>query len=252
MRTVRDERPRRRDNPAIYGATQSPYGLTTVPIARNEGSTIVNSVEAVGVERPNVSEPVVHVQPQAPRGANPLPLGLASFSICVILLAVSQAGVLNSAVLPVSVFAVALTAGGICHTIVGIVHFTRGETFPGTVFLTYGGFWVSYVLISQFYVPSVVKAGADPTPAIGWFLVAYTIVSVYFMLASLATTRLISLIFIILVAALCVSIVATFSGSASLTQVSGWLLIADAFVAFYVSAALLVNDTWGRELLPTS
>lgn len=208
------------------------------------------SLDAVREERPGLAEPEPEVAAPAPRGANPLALGLASFSICVLLLAVSQAGILGSALIPVSVFAVALTAGGITHTVVGIAHLVRGETFPGTVFLTYGGFWIAYVLISQFYVPSVVKAGADPTPAVGWFLVAYTIVSLYFLLASFATTRLVSMIFVVLVVALCVSVVATFSGSVGLTHASGWLLVVDALLGFYVSAALLVNETWGRNLLP--
>jgi succinate-acetate transporter protein len=46
--------------------------------------------------------------------------------------------------------------------------------FPGTVFLSYAAFWFSYVLIVQFYAPSVVAKGSNPTAAIVWFLIAYS------------------------------------------------------------------------------
>lgn len=41
----------------------------------------------------------------------------------------------------------------------------------------------------------------------------------------------------------------SFTASTGLSQADGCLLVADALAAFYASAALIVNDTWGRAVL---
>jgi succinate-acetate transporter protein len=183
--------------------------------------------------------------------ADPLPLGLTSFGVSVLLLALTQASVISADALPVSVLAISLTAGGIGHVLAGVLHFLRGEQFPGTVFLMYASFWFSYVLISQFYGPAVAGAGGDPTAAIGWFLVAFAIVTTVFFAASLATTRTLVLLFALLTVGFYLVAGATFSGSSVLGSIAGWVLVVDALVALYLAAGLILNATWGRTLLPT-
>lgn len=187
----------------------------------------------------------------APRTiADPLPLGLTSFGVSVLLLSLTQAGVITATSLPVSVLAISLTAGGIGHVIAGILHFLRGEQFPGTVFLTYASFWFSYVLIVQFYAPAVAAAG-DPTAATGWFLVTFAIATTFFLVTSLATTRSLTALFVLLTAGFYLVAAATFSGSAALGRIAGWVLVIDALVALYLAAGLIIKGTWGRTVLPT-
>lgn len=189
--------------------------------------------------------------PILPAIADPLPLGLISFGVSVLLLSLTQAGVISASALPVSVLAISLTAGGIGHLIAGILHFLRGEQFPGTVFLTYASFWFSYVLIVQFYAPAVTSAHGEPTQATGWFLVAFAIATTLFLITSLATTRALTALFVLLTAGFYLVAAATFSGSAALGSVAGWVLLVDALVALYLAAGLIINATWGRTVLPT-
>jgi hypothetical protein len=198
-----------------------------------------------------MTEPAAPPAKPAPLLADPLPLGLGSFGVSVLLLAITQAGLVDSAALPVSVLAVALTAGGLGHVIAGLLHFARGEGFPGTVFLSYAAFWFSYVLIVQFYAPSVVAKGGNPTVAIGWFLVAYAVVTTYFFITALATTKTLALLFTLLLIGFYTVAAATFTGNSTIGAVAGWVLVADSLVALYLSAALTMNDAWGRTLLPT-
>lgn len=186
-----------------------------------------------------------------PTIADPLGFGLGCFGVSVLLLAITQAGLVDSAVLPVSVLAISLTAGGLGHVVAGLLHFVRGEAFPGTVFLTYASFWLSYVLIVQFYAPKVAAGGADPNPGVAWFLAAFSIVTVYFFISSFATTKILTLLFALLTAAMFVTCAATFSGSAGLAKFGGWVLIIDALTALYLAAALNANGTWNRNILPT-
>jgi succinate-acetate transporter protein len=197
-----------------------------------------------------VAEPGTPPANQARIPADPLPLGLGSFGVSVLLLAITQAGLVDPAALPVSVLAVSLTAGGLGHIIAGLLHFVRGEGFPGTVFLSYAAFWFSYVLIVQFYAPSVVAKGGDPTAAIGWFLVAYAVVTTYLFITALATTKTLALLFALLLIGFYTVAIATFTGNSAIGFVAGWVLLADALVALYLSAALTMNDAWGRTILP--
>lgn len=181
---------------------------------------------------------------------DPLGFGLGCFGVSVLLLAVTQAGLIDGSVLPVSVLAISLTAGGLGHVLAGVLHFVRGETFPGTVFLTYASFWLSYVLIVQIYAPQVAKAGGDPSTGVAWFLTAFSIVTIYFLVSSVATTKILTLLFSLLTVAMIVTATATFVGSNGLARVGGWVLIADALTALYLAAALSANGTWARNLLP--
>ena len=132
-----------------------------------------------------------------------------------------------------------------------VVALCAWRRFPGTVFLSYAAFWFSYVLIVQFYAPSVVAKGGNPTAAIGWFLVAYAVVTTYFFITALATTKTLALLFTLLLVGFYTVAAATFTGNSTIGAIAGWVLLADALVALYLSAALTMNDAWGRTLLPT-
>jgi succinate-acetate transporter protein len=72
-----------------------------------------------------VTEPTAPPTNPARPLADPLPLGLGCFGVSVLLLAITQAGLVDPSALPVSVLAVALTADGLSHVIAGLLHFGR-------------------------------------------------------------------------------------------------------------------------------
>jgi succinate-acetate transporter protein len=74
-----------------------------------------------------MTEPAAPPAKPAPLLADPLPLGLGSFGVSVLLLAITQAGLVDPSALPVSVLAVVITAGGLGHVIAGLLRFARGE-----------------------------------------------------------------------------------------------------------------------------
>jgi succinate-acetate transporter protein len=194
------------------------------------------------------------VEPPSPARTSlgdPLSFGLICFGLCVLLLSVTQAGIVDSRSLPVTVLGISLTAGGLGHVVAGILHFMRGESFPGTVFLCYSTFWMSYVLIVQFYVPKAVATGVNPNEAIGWFLVAFSLVTTYFLITSFATTKTLALLFAVLTTGLYVTTWATFAESSGTNKLGGWILLADSLLALYLAGALTVNSTWGRTIFPT-
>lgn len=188
----------------------------------------------------------VPVLPAGP--GDPLALGLASFGISALVLAGVNSGMVDASATP-GVLALALALGFLTEIVAGVIHFQRGETFAGTVFTAYAGFWLSYALLVWIFLPQVVAAEGPVTDLVGWFLLAWSIFTTYMLLASLRTTRTIAGIFVLLTATFWLLTVATFTGSTALSHASGYVLLADAALALFLSAASIVNGTWGRTVI---
>lgn len=177
---------------------------------------------------------------------DPFPLGLASFGISALVLATVMSGIVDAAALP-AVLPLALALGFATELVAGLVHFRRGETFPALVFTAYAGFWLSYALLVQFYGPMVTSGGAAIT---GMFLLAWAVFTSYMLLAALRTNTTTIVIFVLLAGVFYLAAFGSFLGSAALGQTAGYVLILDALVALYASAAIIVNTTWDRTVLP--
>lgn len=177
---------------------------------------------------------------------DPFPLGLASFGIAALVLATVMSGIVDPAAMP-AVLPLALALGFATELVAGLVHFRRGETFPALVFTAYAGFWLSYALLVQFYGPMVTADGAAIT---GMFLLAWALFTSYMLLAALRTNTTTIVIFLLLAGVFYLAALGSFLGSAALGRTAGYVLILDALVALYASAAIIVNTTWDRTVLP--
>jgi succinate-acetate transporter protein len=193
------------------------------------------------------SSPAVTAAPTAL--GDPIALGLASFGLSALVLSTVLSGMIDAKTLP-AVLALAFALGFFTELIAGVLHFVRGETFPGVVFTTYAGFWLSYALLVQFFLPSVTAAKGDVGTIVGMFLLAWAVFSTYMLLASIATTRTILTIFVLLTVTFYLAAIGSFADSTSISKAAGYVLVADAAVALYLSAASIVNGTWGRTVLP--
>lgn len=180
---------------------------------------------------------------------DPFALGLASFGISALVLSSVMSGLIEATALP-AVLAIAFALGFFTELVAGIVHFRRGETFPAVVFTTYAGFWLSYVLLVQFFLPPVIEAKGDAGAITGMFLLAWAIFSTYMMLAAVRTTQTVLLIFVLLTTVFYLAAFGSFFDNTLLSELAGFVLIADALVALYLSASSIVAATWGRDILP--
>lgn len=184
--------------------------------------------------------------PPASGWGDPFPLGLASFGISALVLASVMSGLIDAEATP-AVLSLALALGFATELVAGLIHYQRGETFPALVFTAYSGFWLSYALLVQFYGPMVTSDAAAIT---GMYLLAWAIFSSYMLLAALRTNLTTIVIFALLNGVFYLAAFGSFLESAALGHVAGFVLIADALVALYASAAIIVNTTWERSVLP--
>jgi succinate-acetate transporter protein len=131
--------------------------------------------------------------------------------------------------------------------------------FGATAFSTYGGFWMG---LGIFVVLAVVSktfgsalAGANLPNAVAWFLVAFAIFNTYMLLWSTQVSVAVFMVFLTLEITEILLAIGNFMeahGHANSGWVhwGGWLGIITAAVAWYTSAAGVINGMKGYAVLP--
>src|SRR5437588_3840419 len=156
-------------------------------------------------ERPQVpSTPHMGDRPVAPSMssleiADPVPLGLAGFGLTTLALSVINAGWIDSST-AVGVLALAIAFGGGAQLLAGMWAFRRGSTFAATAFSGYGAFWISYWLLTTFFVPQIAHAGPHGAAGafVGLYLFLWGIFTTYMLIASLAGPKAVTGVFVLL------------------------------------------------------
>jgi len=176
--------------------------------------------------------------------ADPGALGLGAFALTIFVLSLANTGWVPAA--GAAVLAVALFYGGLTQFAAGMWEFARGNTFAATAFTSYGAFWLSFWWLET--NPSVVQQ-AGPT-GVGAYLLAWAIFTGYMTVAAVKTTRVTLAMFALFTVTLITLSIGAFTGLGGISQAGGWVGLATALAAWYGSAAVVVNTSWGRTVFP--
>ena len=183
---------------------------------------------------------------------DPAPLGLAGFGITTLVLSVINAGWVGAAAVPV-VIALAIPFGGLGQVLAGMWAFRRGNTFGATAFTSFGAFWISFWLL-QTFAPGI-KDPSVINPILGTYLISWGIFTTYMFLASLAGTRAVQAVFLLLAATFVFLAIGAWAGQApgnGWTMIGGYLGLATTVAALYTSFADVLNANFKRTILPTN
>jgi succinate-acetate transporter protein len=136
--------------------------------------------------------------------------------------------------------------------------FRNRNVFGATAFSTYGGFWIGLGLWALLVAPA--PAGVSPLVAaahaaatvkdLGWILLAFAIFNTYMLLWSTQVNAAIFGVFLTLEATEVVLFIGFFSGNANIIKIGGYVGVLTALVAWYASAAGVINGMRGTPLLP--
>jgi succinate-acetate transporter protein len=203
----------------------------------------VTEVPAHATER----DPTASAQAAGWVPADPGPLGLAAFALTTFVLSMFNAGLVSSAGEPV-VLGLALFYGGIAQLLAGMWEFRTGNTFGAVAFCSYAAFWLSLWALNHFYAAEIPKANVGD--AVGLFLVAWGIFTVYMWVASFRTSGVLVVTFALLTITFFLLGFGNSGDSTSLVKAGGWFGLATAACAWYGSFAAVINSTFGRVVLP--
>jgi len=178
---------------------------------------------------------------------NSAPLALAAFAVTTFMLSMINSGIMNAGITPV-VFGVALMFGGLTQLIAGVLQFRTGNTFGGVLFSTFGAFWLSLFAIAEFFLKDV--PAAQTGHALGLFLYAFGIFTVWIFAASFRTNVVVVVALAGLAATFFVLGAGNYGGSTGLVHAGGYLGLIVAALAAYLSCAELCEASYKRAVLP--
>jgi succinate-acetate transporter protein len=187
-----------------------------------------------------------------PRGparfiADPAAVGLAGFGLTTFALGMINVGAISTSALPV-IFPLALAYGGLVQLLAGMWAFIRGDTFAAVGFSSYGGFWISFWALNAFFLKSIPPN--EQGAALALYLSVWGFFTFYLWLASFRVSWGVNLVLLTLTVAYGLLAAGKAGDSMGTYHVGGAFTLATASIAWYVSAAVTINHTFGRTLLP--
>jgi len=188
--------------------------------------------------------------------ADPAPLGAAAFALTTFLLSAANAGWMTKATgdawLPY-----ALAYGGVIQLLAGMWEFRNKNVFGTTLFGSFGGFWIGlglYVLLVERVAPAspLLKAAflAQVPKDLGWILLAFAIFNIYMLLISTQVNLTLFVTLLLLEATLIILSIGNFTASTGTIKAGGYVGVATALAAWYLSAAGVANGLGSRIKIP--
>jgi len=190
--------------------------------------------------------------------ADPAPLGLAAFALTTFLLSAANAHWMTTATGD-AWLGYAFAYGGLAQFVAGMWEFRNRNVFGATAFSTYGGFWIGLGLWALLVAPAPAGAGpvaaaahaAATTKDLGWILLAFAIFNTYMLLWSTLLNWAIFAVFLTLEATEIGLFIGFFANNTSVIKIGGYVGVVTAIVAWYTSAAIVVNTMrGGAQTLP--
>lgn len=178
--------------------------------------------------------------------ANPAPLGLACFALTTFLLSALNAELAPKELMG-AVVSCALVYGGAVQIMAGMWEIRAGSTFGGTAFSSYGGFWLCVGLILLLELLGIWTV--SPV-ALGVFFLAWTLFTFYLWIGTFRLNWALVSTFALLLLTFILLDIGHLAGIPIANVVGGYVGILCALNAWYVSAALLLNELFRREVLP--
>jgi succinate-acetate transporter protein len=193
--------------------------------------------------------------------ADPAPLGLAAFALTTFLLSAINAGWAKSST-GFDWWGFAIAYGGLVQLLAGMWEFRNRNVFGATAFSTYGGFWIGVGLWLHFTAgPVAATAGLAVDRDLAWILLAFAIFNTYMLIISTQVNMAVFGVFLTLEVTEIILFIGNFTTTKpalppfaaylpTLVQVGGYVGVLTALVAWYASAAGVMNGHKGRVIFP--
>jgi succinate-acetate transporter protein len=185
--------------------------------------------------------------------ADPAPLGLAAFALTTFMLSGHNASFIPD----VLWVGLALFYGGVAQLLAGMWEFRNRNVFGATAFSTYGAFWLGlggFVILAETTSLGDALKGPDIDNGLAWFLLSFAVFNTYMLISSLRVTVAVFAVFLTLEITLILLTIGFFNvahgKSDYMLHAGGWAGIVTAAVAWYASAAGVMNGMSSKPVLP--
>jgi uncharacterized protein len=172
---------------------------------------------------------------------NPAVVGLSGFGLTTLLLQFHNLGWCGLG----PIVAMGFVFGGLAQLIAGFMEQKTGNNFGFAAFSSYGAFWIGLGIIWMLnYFELYTSSKTD----VGLYLVAWTLLTVIFWIGSLFIHTAMAITFSTLTIGFVLLDLAHF-GFPNMTTYAAYVLIVCALAAWYMMAAIIINEVSGKQLL---
>lgn len=177
--------------------------------------------------------------------ANPAPLGLLAFGMTTVLLNMHNAGWfgMSSMILAMGIF-----YGGLAQVFAGWMEWKKGNTFGTTAFSSYGLFWLTLVFL--ILAPKWGWIDAASGGGMIGYLFMWGLFTFCLWIATLKHAKALQVVFFTLFILFWLLALGDYTGNAALKTFTGYEGIFCGFSAIYLGIAQVLNETYGRKVLP--
>ena len=181
---------------------------------------------------------------------NPAPLGLIAFGMTTAMLMYVEMGWAETD-FEASIAGTAMALGGMGQVLVAIFEMIKGSSFSFAVFGAYGFFWIGWSLVyfERNRKDSYFQDASYSDGNTLWFTQWGVLTSCFWIITWNKNIALI-IIFSLLQATFYLLAIANAQDSQTIQEVAGYFGFLTACGAFYTGIAELVNEEYGRHILP--
>jgi uncharacterized protein len=177
---------------------------------------------------------------------NPAPLGLLGFGMTTVLLNLHNAGFFE---LNAMILAMGICYGGIAQVIAGMMEWRKGNTFATTAFISYGLFWLS--LVALIVLTKLGWGAATNDKAMAAYLFMWGLFTLVMFIGTLRLHVAGQIVFGSLALLFFLLAYGDFANaSPGFKHFTGWEGIFCGFSAIYAGLAQVLNEIYGKVILP--
>jgi succinate-acetate transporter protein len=184
--------------------------------------------------------------------AAPSILGLFGFAGSTFIVAANLAGWYGTPTSPLALAPFVTVFGGLAQLLAGMWAFRARDGLATAAHGMWGSFWIAYGFL---WVLIATGNVTPPTPwyhnvEFGWWFFALALLTASCTLAAAMEGVALTSVLATLTVASAILAAALAEGSHRWVEVSGWVFVISAALAWYVATALLLEGVVGRHVLP--
>ena len=187
--------------------------------------------------------------------AAPSILGLFGLATALMMVGAWMAGWYGTGGTPLVLYPFVLTAGGLAQFLAGMWSYRARDGLATAVHGIWGSFWLALGLLFMLFGAGALPALLAPrigagSPGFAFWFVALCAITGLCALAAVAENMSMTLVLTLLALGSGFTAAGFFAGSVWPLRVAGWLFVISAAAALYGAAAMMLEGTFGRTVLP--
>lgn len=226
------------------GGTQQSNAATQTPVNAATRTQTADRFDTAG--QADVAPPTrIFLQPIAA----PSILGLCGLGAASLVFGAFVAGWYGNATTPLYIAPFVAIFGGLAQLLAGMWAYRARDGLATAVHGTWGSFWLAYGILYLLVANRSLVAGLIG-PALGWWFIPIAAITGVTALAALGRNLGLAITLLLLAAGSAIAAIGLLISSTSWFTVAGYFFMGAAVAALYTAAAMLLEDTFHRVVLP--